>query len=215
MRNSFFSRFTPKEPKFFPLLRELSEILTQTAALLTESVAHSTPDERRGYYQRIKEKEREADTVAHRIFDQLGTTFITPFDREDIHQLASHIDDVIDEINSSAKRIAIYHPRPIGAQGQELCRLIEAGAVLIRRAMDELETFRKDPATLVGLCGELHDIENRADDIYEEFTTQLFRYETDFVEIIKIKEIMHELERTTDRAEYVAKILKNFIVKYA
>jgi uncharacterized protein Yka (UPF0111/DUF47 family) len=197
------------------MLRELSEILTQTAALLTESVTHSTPEARHDYYHRIKEKERAADTVAHHIFDQLGTTFITPFDREDIHALASHIDDVVDEINSSAKRIAIYNPRPIGPEGQELCRLIEEGAKLIRRAMNELETFRRDSATLITLCRGLHDIENRADDIYEAFTTRLFADETDFIEIIKIKEIMHALERTTDQAKYVGNILKSFIVKYA
>jgi predicted phosphate transport protein (TIGR00153 family) len=197
------------------MLRELSDLVVQTSALLSESVKHNTPEERVDYYHRIKEKEREADGVAHHIFDQLSTTFITPFDREDIHQLASHMDDVIDAINSCAKRIAIYNPRPIGESGHELCRLIDAGAKLIQQSMPELERFRKDSSTLVSYCNQLHDIENRADDIYEEFITRLFKYETDFVEIIKIKEIMHEMERITDMAEYVSKILKNFIVKYA
>ena len=115
MKNSFFSRFTPKEPKFFPLLKQLSEILSASSSILVESLRHDSPTERANYYKLIKDKEREGDKLTHLIFDELGTTFITPFDREDIHDLASSIDDVIDGINSSAKRITIYNPRPISS----------------------------------------------------------------------------------------------------
>ena len=104
MKNSFFSRFTPKEPKFFPLLKQLSEVLCEASVVLTESLQHDSPTERADYYKKIKELEREGDKLTHRIFDELGTTFITPFDREDIHDLASCMDDVIDGINSCAKR---------------------------------------------------------------------------------------------------------------
>lgn len=215
MNNSLFSRFTPKEPKFFPLLKQLSEVLTASSALLVESLQHDLPAERADYYKIIKEKEREGDRLTHRIFDELGTTFITPFDREDIHDLASCMDDVIDGINSCVKRITIYNPRPISESGKELSRLIQEEALLICKAMDELETFRKKPATLSDYCIKLHDIENQADDVYEFFITKLFEEEKDCIELIKIKEIMHELERTTDAAEHVGKILKSLIVKYA
>ena len=166
MKNSFFSRFTPKEPKFFPLLKQLSEILTESAHLLEESLTHDSPAERADYYQRIKAKEREGDEQAHRIFDELGTTFITPFDREDIHDLASSIDDVIDGINSSAKRINIYNPRPIGSSGKELASLITQEALCLSEAMDQVEDFRKDPSKLRGCCTRLHDLENQADDVF-------------------------------------------------
>ena len=203
MKNSFFSRFTPKEPKFFPLLKQLSEILSASSSILVESLRHDSPTERANYYKLIKDREREGDKLTHLIFDELGTTFITPFDREDIHDLASSIDDVIDGINSSAKRITIYNPRPISE------------AHYISKAMDELETFRKKPTTLRDYCTKLHDIENQADDVYELFITKLFEEEKDSIELIKIKEIMHELEKTTDAAEHVGKILRNLIVKYA
>ena len=108
MKNSFFSRFTPKEPKFFPLLKQLSEILSASSTLLVESLQHDKPEERADYYKRIKDLEREGDKLTHLILDELGTTFITPFDREDIHALASTMDDVIDGINSCAKRINIF-----------------------------------------------------------------------------------------------------------
>lgn len=144
MKNSFFSRFTPKEPKFFPLLKQLSEVLSTSSAVLVESLQHDQPAERADYYKKIKALEREGDRLTHLIFDELGTTFITPFDREDIHDLASCMDDVIDGINSCAKRISIYNPRPISDSGKELSQLIQEEAIYICKAMDELETFRKN-----------------------------------------------------------------------
>ncbi|WP_294629288.1 DUF47 domain-containing protein [uncultured Bacteroides sp.] len=215
MNNSFFSRFAPKEPKFFSLLKQLSEVLSAASAVLVESLQYNQAAERYAYYKKIKDLEREGDRLEHLIFDELGRTFITPFDREDIHDLASGIDDVIDGINNSAKRIAIYNPRPIAESGRTLSRLIEKDATYISKAMDELERFRKNPAPLREYCKKLHETENQADDMYEFFITKLFEEETDCIELIKIKEIMHELESTTNAAEYVGKILKNLIVKYA
>ena len=111
MKNSFSSRFTPKEPKFFPLLKQLSEVLSASSVALVESLQHDQPTERSEYYKKIKDLEREGDRLTHLIFDELGTTFITPFDREDIHDLASCMDDVIDGINSCAKYIQNYYCR--------------------------------------------------------------------------------------------------------
>lgn len=152
MKNSFFSRFTPQEPKFFPMLKRLSEILTSSSDLLVESMQHDKPEEREDYYKRIKDMEREGDKQTHLIFDELGKTFITPFDREDIHDLASTMDDVIDGINSCAKRITIYNPHPIANSGKELSLLIQQVAVYISKAMDELEIFRKKPTELRTCC---------------------------------------------------------------
>lgn len=213
--NNFFSKFTPKEPKFFPLLKQLSGILKDASEVLSESLNFSTAKDRTEYYKKIKELEREGDKLTHLIFDELGTTFITPFDREDIHELASNIDDVLDGINSCAKRIAIYNPRPISDSGKELCSIIMQDAELIDCAMNELESFRKNPTNLRNYCLKLHDLENNGDDIYENFIIKLFEEEKDGIEIIKIKEIMQELEKTTDAAERVGKVLKSLIVKYA
>lgn len=213
--NNFFSKFTPKEPKFFPLLKQLSENLKSAADVLQESLNYSSPKERTDFYKKIKEFEKSGDKLTHRIFDELGTTFITPFDREDIHDLTSRVDDVLDGINSCAKRIAIYNPKPISESGKELCSIILQGAELICSSMDELETFRKNPAKLREYCIKLHDLENKGDDVYEHFIIKLFEEEKDGIEIIKIKEIMQELEKTTDSAERVGKALRNLIVKYA
>lgn len=215
MNNSFFSRFAPKEPKFYPLFKQLSSILKQASEELLESIKYNSTKERSEYQKKIKSLEREGDVLTHRILDELGTTFITPFDREDIHVLTSSIDDVLDGINSCAKRIAIYNPRAISESGQKLCTIIAQGADLIDKSMSELETFRKNPTKLSEYCKELHDLENTGDDIYENFVKKLFEEEKDCIELIKIKEIMQELERTTDSAEHVGKVLKSLIVKYA
>ncbi len=215
MNNSFFNRFVPKEPKFFVLLKDLANTLHEAADVLSESIEHTSTEERKEYYKKVKGVERKGDTITHTILDELETTFITPIDREDIHALASAIDDVIDGINSCAKRINIYNPKHLGESAKELCVTIQKEAAAIVNAIDELDHFRKNPANLRSLCEELHDLENHADDTYELFIKKLFEEEKDSIEIIKLKEIMHELERTTDAAEHVGKILKSVVVKYA
>lgn len=215
MKNSLLNRFIPKESKFFPLLKQLSQTVLNASRILIDSIEHDTPETRQEYYRKVKEAEREGDQMTQRIFMELGQTFITPFDREDIHDLASSIDDVADRIHSASKRIAIYNPRTISASGQKLAVLIQQGTSLICKAMDELETFSKHPSKLKEYCQQLHEIENRADEVYELFIMQLFNEETDCIELIKTKEIMQELERTTDAADHVGKLLKNIIVKYA
>lgn len=215
MNNSFFSKFTPKEKKFYPLFEELSFIIEKASALLEESLSYETQDERTQYYHRIKECERQGDTITHKILDELQVTFITPFDREDIHDLASALDDVIDSINSCAKKIAIYNPKPISNKGKDLAKLIHQDGIIIQKAIKQLDKFRTNPTEMRNCSKELHDIENQGDDVYEMFIVNLFEKENDTMELIKIKEIMNELERTTDCAEQVGKIFNSFVVKYS
>ncbi|MDD2961499.1 MAG: DUF47 family protein [Muribaculaceae bacterium] len=215
MTNSFLSKFTPKETKFFPLLKQLSDVLTRAAHTLLSGVSQNSSPERYDCYKKIKDLEHEGDRITQLILNELGLTFITPFDREDIHDLASALDDVIDGINSCAKRIATFNPAPINENGKELCRLIDEAALCISRAIDELENFRAKPAELKECCQLLHKIEHDADDEYERFVTQLFETENDCKQLIKIKDITNEMEKTTDYAEHVGKILQNYIVKYS
>jgi len=96
-----------------------------------------------------------------------------------------------------------------------LARIIKEGAICIGKAVDELDVLKKNADKIKQYCIELHDLENKADDIYEEFLLDLFEKEKDAIEMIKVKEIMYELEKATDAAEYVGKIIKTIIVKYA
>ncbi len=215
MKNSFLSRLAPKESKFFPLLSKLADILNQAAETFAESLFHTSVEERVAAAKKIKDFEHEGDQLSQKILDELSSTFITPFDREDIHDLASSLDDVIDGITSCAKRISLYNPQPISNSGKALGDIIRQGAKCLNTAVHELNHFQKNPKTMRECCIELHDIENRADDIYDLFIKTLFEEEKDPIEIIKIKDIMQEMEETTDAADHVGKLLGNLIVKYA
>ena len=215
MNNSFFSKFTPKEPKFFPILKEMSDIILVASDLIIECFQNTDHEVAIEFYKKIKEQERKGDALSARVFDELNSTFITPFDREDIHHLADRLDDVTDYINSCAKKIVLYNPKSMPAGALDIAKLIKDGALCIGKAVDELDVMKKNSKKIKEYCTELHMIESKADDVYENFLIELFENEKDAVEIIKMKEIMNELERATDAAEYVGKIIKTIIVKYA
>lgn len=215
MNNSFFSKFTPKETKFFPILKEMADVILVASDLIIECVQNNDHDLAIEYYKKIKEQELKGDKLSDRIFDELNSTFITPFDREDIHHLADRLDDVTDFITSCAKRIVLYNPKQIPASAVEIANYIKEGALCIGKAVDELDVLKKNSKKIKEYCAELHVIENKADDVYENFLIDLFENQKDAVEIIKLKEIMYELEKATDAAEYVGKIIKTIIVKYA
>jgi len=215
MNNSFLSKFTPKEPKFFPVLKELTDVMLVASDLMIECVQKNDHESAIEYFRKIKEQEKKGDVLAKHIFDDLNTTFLTPFDREDINKLSNRLDDVIDFINSCAKRIVLYNPKTMPKSAEVLARLIREGAICIGKAVDELGLKKKNAEQINEYCKELHDIENKADDVYENFLIELFENEKDGIEIIKLKEIMNELEKATDAEEYVGKIIKTILVKYA
>lgn len=215
MSNSFISKLTPKEPKFFPLLSGLSDVITEISELMIEFIKNYNPETAGDYYKKIKDLERKGDALSNKIFDELNVTFITPFDREDINNLATRMDDVNDYVNSAAKRIYLYRPRMMSDAALEIAMLIKESAMLIEKSVDELNVLKKRIKLITEHCVQLHAIENKADDTYEHFLIDLFQDEKDAIEVIKQKEIMHELEKATDAAEYVGKIIKTIIVKYA
>jgi predicted phosphate transport protein (TIGR00153 family) len=215
MNNSFFSRFTPTEVKFFPILREMSDVIVVAANLITECVQTKTHEGALECFRKIKEQERKGDSLQNKIFDELNKTFITPFDREDINNLASKLDDVTDLINSCAKRITLYKPKQMPESAVRLATLVKESAIVLTKAVEELDVLKKNITSITEHCNRLADIEHNADDVYEHFLIDLFENEKDAIEIIKLKDILHELERATDAAESVGKIIKTIIVKYA
>ena len=215
MASSIFSKLTPKEPKFFPLLTGLSQVIHEATDAMTEFVNNYSVETAEDYYKKIKEIERKGDALSNKVFDELNVTFITPFDREDIHHLATRMDDVTDYINSAAKRIYLYKPKKLPKSAIELVNCIKESADYIEKSVNELSVLKKKIKNIKEYCYELHTIENKADDVYEMFLIDLFENAKDGVELIKQKEIMYELEKATDAAEYVGKIIKTIIVKYA
>ncbi len=213
--NSFLSAFTPKEPKFFPILKEMSTVMISASEILIDFLKNYDHETSNDYYQKIKEQEKKGDALSDKVFEELNSTFITPFDREDIHNLANKLDDVIDNINSCAKKILLYNPKLMPNSAIELALVLNRCAQTISSAIDELNILKKSPKDVKGYCKNLQHLEHEADDVYERFLIELFQNEKDAIEVIKLKEIMSELEKSTDIAEHVGKIIQTIIVKYA
>ena len=216
MDNSFLSKFAPKEPKFFPLLDELAEVVLNASHLIVDFIEKKRNNEDVSEsYKLIKAQEKRGDIITQTIFDALSSTFITPFDREDVHDLANNLDDVLDVINSCSKRINIYNPKFLPLEALELAKLLIKGAEDLQQCILKLHNLKKYSSAMLELCEELHIMENKGDEIYENSIKYLFENEKDTIELIKLKNIMEELERATDAAEHAGKVIKTIIVKNA
>ncbi len=213
--NRFFQFFLPKESKFLPLLRGQIDDIAAASDLLVQFTQTQEHEERKVLYAEIKKLETHCDRLTEEILNELNNTFITPFDREDIHSLASQLDDLLDLINGSAKRTVLYQPREMPESMKQLAEHVKEAAVCIRIAIDELEKVKRDPSVVRAQCRRLHEIENSADDVYEHFIISLFEQEKDAIELIKLVEIIQLLESATDKSWHVADVLKTIIVKYA
>jgi predicted phosphate transport protein (TIGR00153 family) len=200
-------RLLPTETRFFDLFEAQSNKVLEGARALKEMVErYENVDEKA---RRIKQIESEGDELTHNIIDRLNRTFITPFDREDIHALASGLDDVLDNIEGVASRLALFRVRSVTPEAIELVSVIERSCVAIQAAMSHLRHLKGIEAYLI----QINDLENEADFISRNTTAQLFEQASDFRELIKWKELYGRLEATTDDCEDVANILEGIVVK--
>ena len=204
----------PKEEKFFPMFEDMAEMISKSAHLLARIIDHNEPSKQEETFIEIKLLETKADDIVHQVFDTLDTTFITPFDREDIQRLTSKMDDVLDYINATSQQIRLYKPKKLVPQFRELCLVVVRGCEQIRVAVLQLHDL-KNPGKINDACVKINELENIADDIYHQLISELFDTETDPIELIKNKEILETLESTTDRIEDVSDILKTIIIKSA
>jgi len=215
MDNNFFERFLPKENKFFMYLSDMANAVLKASTLIVECVEEKDTEKVVSIYKKIKEQENLGDTIQNKIFEELNETFITPFDREDINELSGRIDDINNNINSAAKRIMLYSPKTMPESAIQLAKLVHEAAEWVVKTVGELDTLKANRTTVSEYNQQLHYIENKADDVYEHFLIDLFENEKDPVELLKLKDILQELERATDSAERVGKIIKRMIVKYS
>ncbi len=200
-------RFLPTETRFFDLFRSQADKVLEGAHALREMVEHyENVDEKA---RRIKAIESEGDELTHSLIDRLNRTFITPFDREDIHALASALDDVLDNIEGVASRLALFHVKAVTPEVIELVSVIVRSCLAIQAAIGHLRDLKSIPPYLI----QINDLENEADFISRNTTAQLFEQASDFRELIKWKELYGRLEATTDDCEDVANILEGIVVK--
>ena len=207
----FLQYLIPKDKKFYLLLEKASGNLLDVSHALVEML-NSPPEKRKELIKQISHLEHIGDEISHEIFHELNATFITPFDREDIHALTSALDDIVDYIHGSAKRIELYKVTNITNDLIQLSELIEKCADELHKAIHELRNM-KNVSKIKEACIRINSIENHADDIFDNSIARLFEEEKNAVEIIKIKEILSSLETATDKCEDAANILESIIVK--
>lgn len=199
----------PRDVKFFDLFIEQAENIHEAAKILV----HLFEDFREIDLQvnEIKSIEHRGDQLTHGLMMKLNQTFITPFDREDIHRLASALDDVLDLIDAAAGRFIIYKVKEVTPGARQLGKLILHGTDLIVKAVSQLHK----PQNILEYCNELTQLEKDADRIKGVCIAALFENTTAPIEIIKWKEIYEVLESTTDKCEDVADVLEAVVLKAA
>jgi uncharacterized protein Yka (UPF0111/DUF47 family) len=193
----------------------MATVIETTAAALVECVKGQSHESVAARFGQIAEQKHQTAILRDRIFEGLNTSFITPFDREDLSHLASTLDDVEDLINKCVKRITIYKPTRIPPASLDLANLVREAAKYITQAVDELDTFKQRPEAINEYVKKLGDIEHQADERYEAFVIDLFENEKDAIELLKLKETLKELERATDAARLVGRIIKTIVIKYS
>ncbi len=206
-----FSFLVPKDKNFFKLFAQASDNLVEISKTFSE-MANAPKEKRQELLKKISDLEHVGDEITHQIFTELSTNFITPFDREDISYLASSLDDIVDYIDGSAKRIETYRIEDITPAMKKLCEIIEHSAKEIHIAVSNM----KDMSNAVRIreaIVRINSLENHADDVFDTAIADLFDNEKDAIKIMKMKEILSNMETATDKCEDVANVIETIMVK--
>lgn len=212
--NSIMKIFMPKDKIFYTLFEQVAVTVAQMGRLMKDVVTEPDFDKRAAIIAQIEDMEHVNDDYTHKIFTELGRNFITPFDREDIHYLATALDDICDYIFASAKKINFYKVNPNDQGIQKMADLIEQASEQIKNAVFELRNMRNMRAITDALV-KVNSIENQADDIFDLSIDRLFETEPDAKEVIKKREIYQVMEIVTDKCEDAGNVIESIIIKYA
>ena len=200
----------PKEEQYFALFRQMTSYIYDAASRLVEMLADKG-DTFGAHLKSIKAIEHSCDELTHNISKKLNTSFITPFDREDIYMLSGALDDIVDLIDDAARAVVMYNVR----EGTDFAR--QFGDVLQRMAVQlhEVVSTLERPAGIAPRLVEIHRLENEGDDLYHEAVAELFRDTPDALRVIRWKDIYDKLEAAVDRCEQAANIIETVIIKHA
>ncbi len=212
--NNLLSVFLPKDKVFYNLFEQASHNISQMGIEFKSFVYETNPEVRFLIFQKIENLEHDNDEVTHQIFQELGKNFITPFDREDIHYLATATDDVADYIYASCKKIQFHDVDPNDEPIQSLAELICEGAQEVSRLIMQLRELKR-PEKIMESIVKINSLENHADNVFDKNIKHLFDTETDFKNLIKRREVFTVMEIATDKFEDVANVIETIIVKYA
>lgn len=212
--NSILKIFTPQNKTFFDLFDNIGDNLAKMGSILQTFVAEPDFDKRSAVIAQLKKVEEENDTLTHTLFTELSRNFITPFDREDIHDLGGALDDIADFIYGTAKKINFYHVNPNDTGIQKMAPLIEQCVIHVRLAVRGLRTIKNGVQVREHLI-QINDIENNADDVFDMSIEHLFASVDDAKYLIKMREIYKAMENATDSCEEVSRVIESILIKYA
>ncbi len=212
--NSFLKIFTPKNRVFYELFEKVANNVAIMGTTLKAVVAEPDFDKRAALITQLEDLEHANDELTHNLFTELGRNFITPFDREDIHYLATSLDDIADYIYAAGKKINFYRVNPNDTGMQKFAELIEQGAAQVKIAVVELRDM-KNMRNITEALVKINSIENQADDVFDFSIEKLFATEPDAKEVIKKREIYQVMEIVTDKCEDASNVIESIIIKYA
>lgn len=206
--------FVPKNVKFFVFFEKAAQNALHCAKLMNDLAKTPDLEKRKEIARDIERVEHLGDNITHEIFNALSSNFITPFDREDIHSLASAIDDITDFIHGSAKRIILYKMDNLHPSILQLTDLLIKSTQEVVVGVTQLKSMKNSDA-IKEACVKINMIENMADEAYNQGIAKLFEEEKDPIALIKIKEVLEVLEMATDKCEDVSNVIETILVKYS
>jgi len=201
----------PKEQSFFDLFEKASNNLLAAARLLSETMEHF--DKVTENAQRMERLEHEGDQITHEIMARLHKTFITPLDREDIHQLASTLDDVLDFIEATTERFVLYKIKTITSYAKEMAEVVVKQVEEIHNMMPKLRRMRQEE--ILKHCIEINRLENAGDRLLRNAVVALFDSKSDPLDVMKWRELYELIETANDKSEDVAVAIEGIVLKNA
>ncbi|HRP89926.1 MAG TPA: DUF47 family protein [Edaphocola sp.] len=212
--NSILKNFLPKDKVFYNLFEEICSNLTGMSKAFVQAMHEPDANIRIAALQGLKDWEHKNDSLTHKVFLELSQNFITPFDREDIHSLATALDDVADYMYAGGKKIVIYNIYEINQYMKDMSLVVQESIKFLTEAVSHLRDM-KNIRAIMEACVKVNSLENKADELYDSSIRDLFTNQTDAIEILKFKEVFEDLEIITDKCEDATNIIESIIVKYA
>lgn len=207
-----FGRFLPKETSFFDYFEEHATLTVEGVKEFLSLVTTAANIETKARH--IHDIEHETDVITHRCVETLHKTFITPFDRDNIHRLITRMDDIMDYVEAAAERLALYEISVMTPEVRDLADTLLRAVQQVELALKGLRDL-KHPAAILKLCIDINRLENESDQVLRRALARLFREEKDPITIIKWKEIYENLENAADRCEDVANIIEGVILDHS
>jgi uncharacterized protein len=212
---NFIARLMPREGRFFNLFDSHAKLIVDGALALADVLKHyDNQKDRAPGIKAIEDAEHAADRITHETVQLMHTTFVTPFDRDDIHRLISRMDDVLDLIQDTAESLVLYDIQKVTPEATQLAELVLRCAERVQSAVGLMASMADAPAILK-ICQEIDRLESEADKVMRGAISVLFRNESDVRQLIKLKAVYEALESATDKCQDVANVIESVVVENA